>query len=140
VLSPRATAGAGHIRLLFAGCRLRRNSSDIIVEIAVAAGVTDSGIAQRDGETDLESLMRQHHPDIIVYDVALPYEPNWRLLQHIRSTSACEGVPFVLTSTNAAQVRNVAATEEMIVEIVGKPYDLEQLVDSVQRAVTSRRR
>ena len=59
----------------------------------------------RDGETDLEALMRQYHPAAIVYDIALPYDANWRLFEHIRAAPACAGVPFVLTSTNKAQVR-----------------------------------
>jgi CheY-like chemotaxis protein len=92
--------------------------------------------ALRDGKTDLEALMRQHKPAVIVYDIALPYEENWRLFEHIRASPACAGVPFVLTSTNEAQVRKVAG-HVPIFEIVGKPYDLEQLGDLVKRAITS---
>jgi CheY-like chemotaxis protein len=95
--------------------------------------------ALRDGKTDLEALMRQHHPAVVVYDIALPYEQNWRLFQHIRSSPACVGVPFVLTTTNTAQVHKVAGADEPIHEIVGKPYDLEQLVKAVGRAVAARR-
>jgi CheY-like chemotaxis protein len=94
----------------------------------------------REGETDLEALMRQHHPDVIVYDIALPYEANWRLMQHVRSAPACAGVPFVLTTTNAAQVRKIASTSDEIFEIIGKPYDLGVLVDAVKRAVAGRTR
>lgn len=60
--------------------------------------------ALRDGKTDLEALMRQHQPRVVVYDIALPYESNWRLCEHIRSSPACDGVAFVLTTTNASQV------------------------------------
>lgn len=91
--------------------------------------------ALRDGKTDLEALMRQHQPTVVVYDIALPYEQNWRLFQHIRSSPACVGVPFVLTTTNTAQVQRVASADEPIHEIVGKPYDLEQLVNAVKGAV-----
>jgi CheY-like chemotaxis protein len=93
--------------------------------------------ALREGKTDLEAFMRQHQPDVIVYDVALPYEENWRLLAHIRSSPACDGVPFVLTTTNEAQVRKVAG-DEPILEIVGKPYDLDLLTETVTRAAGRR--
>jgi hypothetical protein len=33
---------------------------------------------------DLESLVRQHDPRVVVYDVVAPYERNWRFLQHLR--------------------------------------------------------
>jgi CheY-like chemotaxis protein len=93
--------------------------------------------AIRDGKTDLEALMRQHKPAVIVYDVALPYEENWRLFEHIQASPACDGVPFVLTSTNEAQVRKVAGGVPVF-EIVGKPYDLEQLGVLVTRAAQSK--
>jgi CheY-like chemotaxis protein len=87
----------------------------------------------RDGKTELEALMRQHRPDVIVYDVALPYEENWRLFQHIRTSPCCQDIPFVVTTTNETQVRKVAG-DEPVLEIVGKPYDLDQLVAKVTAA------
>ncbi|MCU1386066.1 MAG: hypothetical protein JWL71_4763 [Acidobacteria bacterium] len=90
----------------------------------------------RDGYTNLEALMRQHRPAAIVYDIAIPYEENWRLFEHIRSSPACAGVPFVLTTTNEAQVRKVAGGEPVL-EIVGKPYDLDLLVGKVRAAAAS---
>lgn len=98
--------------------------------------VTAFTYALRDGETDLEGLMRQHQPKVIVYDISLPYEENWRLFEHIRSSPACKGVPFVITTTNEAQVRKVAGNEPVL-EIVGKPYDLDELAKRVTQAAGS---
>jgi DNA-binding response OmpR family regulator len=91
--------------------------------------------ALRDGETDLEALMRHHQPAVVVYDIALPYEQNWRLFKRIRSAPICEEVPFVLTTTNAAQVANIVGRDHHILEIVGKPYDLGLLVERVKDAL-----
>jgi DNA-binding response OmpR family regulator len=99
--------------------------------VVVTAFTTDL----RDGHVDLEALMRQHRPAVVVYDVALPYDANWRLFEHIRSSPACRGVHFVVTSTNAAHVRRIAGTDEPVLEIVGKPYDLGQLVNAVTERV-----
>ena len=88
----------------------------------------------RDGKVDLESLMRQHRPHVIVYDIAIPYEQNWRLFEHIRASPACAGVRFVVTTTNATHVRNVAGNDQEVIEIVGKPYDLDQIVNAVSAA------
>ena len=57
----------------------------------------------RDGEVDLERFVAQHQPRVVIYDVAPPYEINWRLFLHVRAMSVMEGVQFVLTSTNARQ-------------------------------------
>jgi CheY-like chemotaxis protein len=87
----------------------------------------------RDGQVDLEAFMRQHQPRVIVYDIAIPYDQNWRLFEHIRSTPACAGVSFVVTTTNVRHVRQLAGDQELH-EIVGKPYDLEQIVAAVTQA------
>jgi CheY-like chemotaxis protein len=90
----------------------------------------------RDGHVELEALVRQHRPDVIVYDIAIPYEQNWRLFENIRSSPACAGIPFVLTTTNEAQVRNVAGDAPLL-ELVGKPYDLDRLLERVKAAISS---
>jgi CheY-like chemotaxis protein len=87
----------------------------------------------RDGKLDLEAFMRQHQPRVIVYDIAVPYEQNWRLYEHLRSAPACQSVSFVLTTTNVRHVRQLAGSEELH-EIVGKPYDLDEIIGAVRQA------
>jgi DNA-binding response OmpR family regulator len=110
----------------------------VVLEQAGFVVVTAFTHALRDGKIDLETFMRQHRPKVVVYDIAIPYEQNWRLFQHIRSSPACEGVYFVLTTTNAAQVAKVAGPEQHLHEIVGRPLDLEEVVRAVRES--SRRR
>lgn len=84
--------------------------------------------AIRDGKVDFEALMRQHRPRVIVYDVSVPYDANWRLFRHIQDTPAAEGVTFVVTTTNGDRLREVAGQEATgVLEIVGKPYDADEL-------------
>jgi DNA-binding response OmpR family regulator len=90
--------------------------------------------ALRDSLIDFEAFIRQHRPNVIVYDVALPYEANWRLFLHLRATPACEHIPFVITTTNVAQVRKIVGDGPAMHEIVGKPYDLGVLTDAVRAA------
>lgn len=86
----------------------------------------------RDGEVDIEAFARQHQPRVVIYDLAPPYEPNWRLLQHMRRMPAMQGREFVLTSTNVQQVQRLINPEEPVLEIIGKPYDLDQLLQAVR--------
>jgi len=102
--------------------------------------VTVFTTAIRDGRIDLEAFMRQHQPKVVVYDVAIPYEQNWRLFEHLRGSPAARGVRFVVTTTNVAQVRKASGTQEPLHEIVGKPYDLELLVQAVKRALEESKR
>lgn len=91
----------------------------------------------RDGQVDLAQFMRQHGPQAIVYDIAPPYEPNWRLFQHLRSTNAMRDTQCVLTSTNAEHVQRMVGPESHVFEFIGKPYDLQKILDATQRAIAA---
>jgi DNA-binding NtrC family response regulator len=110
----------------------------IVLEQAGFVVVTGFTNLIRDGQLDLESYMRQHRPRVVVYDIALPYDQNWRLFQHVRSSPPSEGVEFVVTSTNAAHVTAIAGPQQSVLEIVGKPYDLDELVRAVKEAARTR--
>ena len=47
----------------------------------------------RDGKIDITDMVKQHQPDLIIYDVAPPYDRNWRLFQHLCSMPALNGLP-----------------------------------------------
>jgi CheY-like chemotaxis protein len=89
----------------------------------------------RDGEIDIEMLMKQHQPKLVIYDVAPPYDRNWRLFLHFKSMPALKGVNFMVTTTNARQVREIAGPDQEIYEIVGKPYDLGVIVQAVKDTI-----
>ena len=87
----------------------------------------------RDGKIDVEMLFRQHDPDVVIYDIAPPYDKNWREFQHMCTMPALKGRKFVLTTTNERRVKEVAEDAPDMFEIVGKPYDLGLIVDQVKR-------
>ena len=91
----------------------------------------------RDGRIDLEAFLRQHQPKVIVYDIAPPYERNWRFFEHLRET-VLKGYVFVLTSTHAAQVERLAIGSNRVYEVVGKPLDLTAIVAAVREAAHAR--
>jgi|SRR6185503_3930729 len=105
----------------------------VVLENAGFVVVTAFTNLLRDGKTDLEGFMRQHQPSVIVYDIAIPYEQNWRLCEHMRTAPACAGAAFVLTTTNVRHVKQLAGDLELH-EIVGKPYDLDEIVQAVKQA------
>ena len=92
----------------------------------------------REGRLDLASFMREHDPSVIVYDLALPYDEQWTFFQHLKSRPALAGRAFVLTTSNAAEVEKVAGRDERVYQIVGKPYDLGEVVRAVKEACRSR--
>ena len=87
----------------------------------------------RDGKIDISALVEQHDPHVIIYDVAPPYERNWRLFQHLCTMPALRGLKFLITTTHVRHVREVAGEGPELFEIVGKPYDLQKIVDEVKK-------
>jgi CheY-like chemotaxis protein len=92
----------------------------------------------RDGEVELETFLRQHKPHVIVYDLAPPYDANYRLFQHVCAMPAMVKTSIVLTSTSPSRAKEIAGTNEKVYEVVGKPFDLDQIIAAVRQAARSR--
>jgi CheY-like chemotaxis protein len=92
----------------------------------------------REGAVDVDVFLTQHDPHVVVYDIAPPYDGNWNLFRHLSGRPGMRGRSIVLTSTNARQVEQLAGRDLRIYEIVGKPYDLDQVVQAVREAARSR--
>jgi DNA-binding NtrC family response regulator len=89
----------------------------------------------RSAHVNIEALIRQYAPRLIIYDIAPPYEKNWREFLTTAAMPALKGINFVVTTTNARHVKDVAGQDQQVYEIVGKPYDLDLLVQAVRDAV-----
>lgn len=111
---------------------LLRNWLENAGYVVVSAHVT----AIRRGEQSLVETIAEHHPGVAIFDVAPPYDRTWTFLEHCRQHEALQGVKWVLTSTNPARVHEVAADSrgESILEIIGKPYDLDEISRAVEQA------
>jgi DNA-binding response OmpR family regulator len=92
----------------------------------------------REGGVEIKNFLSHHDPSVVVYDVAPPYESNWQLFLHIRSLDSMKGRKIVLTSINRKHVEKLAGRDTTIYEIVGKPYDLNRLVQAVKEAARER--
>jgi DNA-binding response OmpR family regulator len=84
------------------------------------------------GRFDLSAFLNQHRPAAIIYDLAPPYEQSWNLLKRLRDDGPLAGYKILLTTTNTRRVEEAIGLTEVL-EVVGKPYDLEAIVAGVRR-------
>ena len=118
------------------------NSSDDLVELlrilleangfVVVTGHIDD---LRKGRLDLQSFVAQHRPAAVLYDLIPPYDRHWAFVDHLRQTSALRDIPFVLTSTNARMARELAGRSDHVIEVLGRPFDLEEILGALRKAV-----
>jgi CheY-like chemotaxis protein len=88
------------------------------------------------GQVDVFDFVRLHEPDVIIYDIALPYEENWTFLKLLQSSEPLKHLQWVLTTTHRKKLQELVGDLGEVFEVIGKPYDLEQIVGAVKSALT----
>ncbi len=86
---------------------------------------------------DIGSVLSQHDPKVIVYDVVLPYDRNWRFFEHLRET-VFQNRRFVLTTPNKAGLQRYVGRDEAIFEVLDDRDDLDMIVQAVREAARAR--
>lgn len=101
--------------------------------VAVSAHVD----AIRRGQFDFGAFLEEHNPPVVIYDLPPPYDRSWLFMEHMRSLPSMQGRKLVLTSTNPARVHQIVdrAANEPILEIIGKPYDIQLIIEAVKKAL-----
>jgi CheY-like chemotaxis protein len=85
---------------------------------------------------EIEAVAERVHPDAIVYDLSFPFVENWQRFQELRDRPALQDVPFVITTSEVAELqRRVGVTTA--IELFSRPKDLAKFQAAVCQAIES---
>jgi DNA-binding response OmpR family regulator len=89
----------------------------------------------RKGRIDFARYVRHHDPQVVIFDISPPYEENWQFFKTLRDDGAMQGRGLVLTTTNKVRLDETVGSDSDALEIVGKPYDLDQISAAIAAAL-----
>ena len=92
----------------------------------------------QDGRCDVDALMTEHDPSVVVYDIGLPYEETWAMFEDVRARPSMRDCRFVITAADAAEIERRAGDDEQIFEVVDSGSDLGDLAHAVKEAARAR--
>jgi DNA-binding response OmpR family regulator len=99
--------------------------------VAVSSHVTEV----KRGQMDFAAFIAEHDPEVIIWDIAPPYDENWKFFKLLRTSEVLANRAVVLTTTHKEHLDRLAGTDTQALEIVGKPYDLDLIVRAVKAAL-----
>ena len=114
---------------------------DLLTSYLAHRGFTSVATAHvrdlRKGLVDFSTFLARHDPRVLIYDITIPYDRNWAFLQSLLALDEMRGRSVVITTTNKEALETLVGPTDAF-EIHGKPYDIEQIVKAVERAVQRR--
>jgi excisionase family DNA binding protein len=89
------------------------------------AGGADEGLA----------AIEDARPDLILLDVMMPQVDGWEMLRRIQERHGVGAIPVVMFSGKVDERLQTEAEERGAQGFVGKPFDLQQLIDQTKQIV-----
>jgi excisionase family DNA binding protein len=95
------------------------------------------GYAVREAGSADEGLtsIEESKPDLILLDVMMPHVDGWEMLRRVQERYGAGAIPVVMFSGKADDQAHAQAQAGGAQGFVGKPFDLQQLIDQTKTIV-----
>jgi excisionase family DNA binding protein len=81
------------------------------------------------------SAIAEAKPDVILLDVMMPHVDGWEMLRRVQELYGAAAIPVVMFSGKADEEAQVRAASSGAQAFVGKPFDLQHLIDQTKQIV-----
>jgi excisionase family DNA binding protein len=92
--------------------------------------VSEAGSAEEGME-----VIEERKPDLILLDVMMPHVDGWEMLRRIQERHGAGAIPVVMFSGKVDEHSEREAASRGAYGFVGKPFDLQQLIDQTKQIV-----
>ncbi len=87
-----------------------------------------------DGENAIEKL-QEFTPDIILSDIEMPKMDGFELVKHIRTIEKFNNIPITMITSRTAEKHQNMAFELGANAFLGKPYNEQELIDTINKLI-----
>jgi excisionase family DNA binding protein len=81
------------------------------------------------------SAIAEAKPDLVLLDVMMPHVDGWEMLRRIQEQYGAGAIPVVMFSGKVDEQAQAQAASRGAQAFVGKPFDLQQLIDQTKQLV-----
>jgi CheY-like chemotaxis protein len=96
-------------------------------------------ITARDGVEALDQV-REGQPDLVLLDLMMPRLTGERVCQELRADPRTRTLPIVVLSARVGEAEKLRALAAGADSFVGKPYDLDRLVEEIRTRLANAKR
>src|SRR5437870_10930147 len=89
-------------------------------------------IQARDGQQG-KQMVYQHHPDLVILDMMMPRMGGYPVLEHFRGRA--DAPPIIMITANEGSRHKAYAEYLGVVDYIRKPFAMEELLDSIGKAL-----
>jgi DNA-binding response OmpR family regulator len=103
------------------------------ITTALLAGEGFAVVEAKNGEEGLH-LARQHTPDAVLLDLALPTKSGLEVLRELKGDEQTTAIPVIVVSAYGSLMNEQDASQTA--GVVQKPFDYDELVGQVEKATS----
>jgi chemosensory pili system protein ChpA (sensor histidine kinase/response regulator) len=107
---------------------VRKITSRLLVREGFEAGTARDGV-------DALQILADRTPDVILLDIEMPRMDGFEFAKTVKSDPKLKGIPIIMITSRTAEKHRSRAREIGVEVYLGKPYQEEELLAEIRKAV-----